>query len=53
MFPNQNNGRFEVKTNGDLIITNVKQEDQGEYVCSALSQAGVRTASATLTVVGE
>lgn len=52
MFPHQDNGRFKVKTDGDLIITSVQKQDQGEYVCSAISQAGVKTASAMLSVVG-
>jgi hypothetical protein len=54
MFPRQNYGRFFVKSTGELRISDVKKEDEGEYVCSALSSAGLgASARAMLTVVGK
>lgn len=54
MFPAQDYGRFLVSSLGKLTITGVKKEDDGEYVCSALSTAGLgSSASAVLTVVGK
>ena len=54
MFPLQPNGRFFVESSGDLVISQVKEEDEGDYKCSALSSAGLAdsTAKATLTVLG-
>ncbi|EDO35240.1 predicted protein, partial [Nematostella vectensis] len=46
MFPMQDYGRFFVSSNGELRISSVKKEDEGEYVCSALSPAGLGASSA-------
>ena len=53
MFPNQGHGRFRVKSNGDLTISNVQKADTAKYLCSAVNTAGVGgVASASLTVLG-
>lgn len=55
MFPAQKYGRFLVGSSGRLTITGVKKEDEGVYVCSALSTAGLgpSSANAMLKVVGK
>ena len=50
MFPDNKYNRFLVSSNGSLIITTVKKEDAGFYVCSALSVVGSSTAKAYLNV---
>ncbi|XP_022256084.1 roundabout homolog 1-like [Limulus polyphemus] len=37
MFPDNNYGRFSVTQEGTLVISGVTKDDQGYYVCSALS----------------
>ena len=54
MFPNQNyHGRFYVTRSGNLEISDVKEEDEGVYICLALSQSGNIQAEAQLTVIGK
>ena len=50
MFPDNKYGRFSVTSDGSLIISPVKKEDAGFYVCSALSVVGSSTAKAYLNV---
>lgn len=54
MFPNQNyHNRFYVTRSGNLEISDVKEEDEGVYICMALSQSGNIQAEAQLTVIGK
>ena len=46
MFPGQPHGRFSVSADGELRIRDVRKEDEGIYVCSALSVAGSSIAKA-------
>ncbi|GAB6023129.1 hypothetical protein CHUAL_007213 [Chamberlinius hualienensis] len=50
MFPGQPHGRFSVSSDGELKITGVLREDEGYYVCSALSVAGSSMSKAYLEV---
>lgn len=51
MFPdNKYYGRFSVSSDGSLVISPVKKEDRGYYVCSALSVVGSNTAKAHLNI---
>ena len=50
MFPRQDHGRFSVTDAGTLIIEPVRKEDEGEYVCQALSVAGSAFAMARMQV---
>ena len=50
MFPGQPHGRFSVLANGELRIRDVRREDEGVYVCSALSVAGSSIAKAELRI---
>lgn len=42
--------RFSVGAMGQLMITNVLQEDSGEFVCIIQNQYGMSTASGTISV---
>ena len=53
MFPNQNNGRFNVLEDGTLIIESVRREDAGEYSCQALSMSGSAVANVRIDVKGQ
>lgn len=50
MFPDNKYGRFSVTSDGSLVISTVKKEDAGFYICSALSVVGSSTAKAFLNV---
>jgi hypothetical protein len=52
MFPNQNNGRFNVQEDGTLTIDAVRREDAGEYSCQALSMSGSAVANVRIEVKG-
>ena len=53
MFPNENyQGRFFVSKSGELEIIDIRKDDEGVYVCMALSSNGITEAKAQLTVVG-
>ena len=49
MFPGQPHGRFSVSADGELRIRDVRKEDEGVYVCSALSVAGSSIAKAEVS----
>lgn len=50
MFPDNKYGRFSVTSDGSLVISPVKREDKGYYVCSALSVVSSSTAKAYLNI---
>ncbi|KAH9405058.1 Roundabout 1 [Tyrophagus putrescentiae] len=50
MFPDNKYGRFSVTSDGSLLVSSVKREDVGFYICSALSVVGSSTAKAFLNV---
>lgn len=50
MFPDNKYGRFSVTPEGSLLISTVKKEDAGFYICSALSVVGSSTAKAYLNI---
>ena len=53
MFPNVNyQGRFFVSKSGELEIIDIRKDDEGVYVCMALSPNGITEAKAQLTVIG-
>lgn len=52
MFPNFEEGRFAVATDGTLRISRVQMDDAGDYECEALNALGIITARVTLTVRG-
>lgn len=50
MFPNSSHGRQHVAADGTLQITDVRQEDEGYYVCSAFSVVDSSTVRVFLQV---
>lgn len=50
MFPDNKYERFSVTPEGSLIISPVKKEDKGYYVCSALSVVSSATTKAFLNI---
>lgn len=50
MFPDNKYGRSTVTADGSLIISPVKKEDVGYYICSALSVVSSSTSKAHLNV---
>lgn len=52
MFPERTYGRFSVSRDGTLVISGVKKEDVGYYICSVLSGIGSSMAKAYLEVTG-
>lgn len=52
MFPGQPHGRFAVSSDGTLKISGVLREDEGYYICSALSVAGSSISKTYLEVTG-
>lgn len=46
-------GRIQVTKEGRLIIDNVRQLDQGNYVCAAVNSAGSTLAKASLSVIND
>ena len=53
MFPNQDHGHLSVLEDGTLLITSVRAEDSGEYLCKGLSIAGTAVAKVRLNVIGK
>ena len=51
-FPDRRHDRFYVTKFGDLTISNVREEDEGGYICAALSGSGSIQVKAQLTVIG-
>ncbi|XP_076811093.1 roundabout homolog 2-like isoform X2 [Clavelina lepadiformis] len=45
--------RREVESNGNMVISNIQVEDEGEYICTAENKVGSQTASAYVTVQAE
>ena len=53
LFPNENyQGRFFVSKSGELQIIDIRKDDEGVYICMALSPSGLTEAKAQLTVIG-
>ena len=52
MFPNQDHGHLSVLEDGTLVITSVRADDAGEYLCKGLSIAGTAVAKVRLDVQG-
>ncbi|XP_063960198.1 roundabout homolog 1-like [Lytechinus pictus] len=52
LFINQQRGRFEVSSSGELQINPVHMEDAGTYICYATGGTGVAEAKAVLRVLG-
>uniref|UniRef100_A0A914HZI1 Uncharacterized protein n=1 Tax=Globodera rostochiensis TaxID=31243 RepID=A0A914HZI1_GLORO len=46
-------GRIQVTTEGRLIIDNIRQLDQGNYVCAAVNSAGSTLAKASLGIIND
>ncbi len=46
-------GRFEIRTDNSLRLTQVKAEDEGSYTCLSENSVGKAEASGTLQVHGE
>jgi len=53
MFPNQDHGRLSVLADGTLLITSVRADDAGVYLCKGLSIAGTAVAKVRLDVQGK
>ena len=53
LFSGLENGRLEMTLDGTLHITDVMEEDEGYYVCSAQSGSSMAEARAFLRVIGE
>jgi len=53
MFPNQEHGHLSVLEDGTLLITSVRVEDAGVYLCKGLSIAGTAVAKVRLDVQGK
>ena len=52
MFPNQDHGHLSVLEDGTLVITSVRADDAGEYLCKGLNIAGTAVAKVRLDVQG-
>lgn len=46
-------GRLQVLESGDLLISNVRKEDAGFYMCIRTNEAGSVEGEGYLTVMGE
>jgi len=53
MFPNQDHGHLSVLADGTLLVTNVRMDDSGVYLCKGLSIAGTAVAKVRLDVQGK
>ena len=53
MFPNQDHGRLSVLEDGTLLISSVRSDDSGVYLCKGLSIAGTAVARVRLDVQGK
>nr|XP_002734140.1 PREDICTED: uncharacterized protein CG3556-like [Saccoglossus kowalevskii] len=51
LFPDQVEGRLAVTAEGELQISHVRREDEGDYICTAMSSSLTLTAKAHLTVI--
>ena len=52
-FPGEHSGRFRVTNEGRFHIESVTREDEGYYVCSAMSAHGTVEDSTYLRVLGK
>jgi len=52
MFPNQDHGHLSVLEDGTLLVSGVRENDSGIYLCNALSNAGTAVAKVRLDVQG-
>ena len=48
-----NDGRYTVKENGSLLISETREEDSARYTCSANSVTGRDNASSTVQIIGK
>lgn len=53
MFPERSYGQFSVTREGTLVISGVKKDDKGYYICSVVSGIGSSMAKAYLEVTGK
>ena len=53
MFPNQDHGHLSVLEDGTLLITSVRMDDAGDYLCKGLSIAGTAVTKVRLDVRGK
>jgi len=53
MFPNQDHGHLSVLEDGTLLVTSVRTDDCGVYLCKGLSIAGTAVAKVRLDVQGK
>jgi len=53
MFPNQDHGHLSVLEDGTLLVTSVRMDDVGVYLCKGLSIAGTAVAKVRLDVQGK
>ena len=53
MFPNQDHGHLKVLEDGTLLVTSVRMDDAGVYLCKGLSIAGTAVAKVRLDVQGK
>ena len=51
MFPGNTYGKFSVSNDGTLSVYNVDKDDQGYYICSAVSKVGSAITRTFLSVV--
>ena len=53
MFPNEDHSHISVLEDGTLLITSVRMDDSGVYLCKGLSIAGTAVAKVRLDVLGK
>uniref|UniRef100_A0A0N5BC31 Roundabout homolog 2 n=1 Tax=Strongyloides papillosus TaxID=174720 RepID=A0A0N5BC31_STREA len=46
-------GRLKVTNDGDLLITDIRLDDEGNYICAAINSAGSSKAEALLKVISK
>lgn len=49
----ESSSRFQIFTNGELVISNVQEKDSGSYKCIRSNEAGSVSGEAFLGVLGE
>uniref|UniRef100_A0AC35U446 Roundabout 2 n=1 Tax=Rhabditophanes sp. KR3021 TaxID=114890 RepID=A0AC35U446_9BILA len=48
-----NDGRMKVTNDGNLLVTDVRLDDEGIYICAAVNSAGSSTAETSLKVISK